>query len=128
LTFLKNTGNLNPTPTTDETPPTPDVLEENKSSNAISSMLYIWKYLNNSTPRGKDIWIGTSEPKYFNVGSFLVPTQEGYVSSEVASETVNVEFVIKYVTKEERQAEIDRNQETVQRVEENTGYRIDSKF
>ena len=130
LAFLKNTGNLNPTPTTDETPPTPDVLEENKSSNAISSMLYIWKYLNNSTPRGKTIWIGTSEkpPIHYEVASYLVPTQEGYVSSEVASETVNVEFVIKYVTKEERQAEIDRNQETVQRVEENTGYRIDSKF
>jgi hypothetical protein len=128
LSFLKNTGNLNPPTTTDETPPTPDVLEENKSSNAISSMLYIWKFLNNEEPRGKHIWIGTSEPKYFDVGSFLVPTQEGSTSSEVTSETVSVEFVIKYSTQKERQAEINRNQETVQRVEENTGYRVDSKL
>jgi len=114
IKFLNN--NPPPIDTTknqDETPSAPDVLEENKSSNTITSMLYIWKYLNNGTPRGKHIWIGTSEPKSYDVGSFLVPTQEGSVSSTVSSETIQYEFTITY----------ELNDEDVQ---ENTSRNIDS--
>jgi predicted chitinase len=71
LEFLQSTQNATPSTTTDETPPTPDVLEENKSSNTIASMLYIWKYLNNAEPRGQRILLETSEPKTFDIASFL---------------------------------------------------------
>jgi hypothetical protein len=102
LRFLQNAGGYTPPTNPDEIPPTPDVLEENKSSNTISSMLYIWKYLNSEpSPRGQSIWIGTSEPKQFPIASFLVPTQEGFASSTVSAETLQYEFTITYTTKEE---------------------------
>ena len=102
IKFLKNTPPpIDTTTNPDETPPTPDVLEENKSSNTITSMLYVWKYLNNKEPRGKHIWIGTSEPKSYDVGSFLVPTQEGSVSSTVSAETLQYEFTVTYELNDE---------------------------
>ena len=109
LKFLQNAGNYTPTANSDETPSTPDVLEENKSSNIISSMLYIWKYLNSeSSPRGQSIWIGTSEPKQFPIASFLVPTQEGSAPSTISAETLQYEFTIEYTTKDELEGESKR--------------------
>ena len=102
IKFLTNNPPpLTQTSPTDEPPSSPDVLEENKSSNTIASMLYVWKYLNNREPRGQHIWIGTSEPKQFDVGSFLVPNQEGFVSSKISSETLQYEFTVTYELSDE---------------------------
>ena len=102
IKFLNNNPPpLTQTSTTDEPPPSPDVLEENKSSNTIASMLYVWKYLNNGEPRGQHIWMGTSEPKQFDIGSFLVPTQEGFVSSKILAETLQYEFTVTYELNDE---------------------------
>jgi len=104
LKFVGNDlGILNTVSPTDENPTSPNILEENKSSNTISSMLYIWKYLNSKEVRGEYISIVTPTPddKTYNIGSFLLPTQEGFLSSEINSATVNVEFTINWETKEE---------------------------
>lgn len=97
LEFLNNLGGNNP-PTSDpnEAPAEPNVLEENRSANLITSMLYIWKYLNNDTARGNPIDIITSEPKTHNVGSFLVPNQQGSSSGTVSAGTLTVEFEVNY--------------------------------
>ena len=113
LEFLQDTGQLNSSVSSDnsspenESPSGPDVLEENKSANIISSMLYIWKYLNNtSTPRGDKIFINPADGKTFGLASFLVPTQEGAVSSNQLSEdVVKFKFVATYTSKKERAAE-----------------------
>jgi hypothetical protein len=102
IKFIKEIEGYTPPTNSDETPPTPDILEENKSSNIISSMLYIWKYLNNEpSPRGQSIWIGTSVPKQYPIASFLSPTQKGSTSSTISTETLQYEFTITYTTKEE---------------------------
>lgn len=127
IEFIKTLGSITPAITTNETPPTPDVLEDNKSANIISSMLYVWKYLNNEGYRGNLISIQTSDgsPPY-HIGSFLVPTQEGMTSSTVAASTVNVEFTISYSTKEERAAENERIEKVVE--ETTRAYSITEKF
>ena len=124
LNFLKETGQITP-PTTnpDETPTEPDVLEENKSSNMIASMLYIWKYLNNEGYRGNLISIkpgdGSIPP---TPGSFLVPTQEGMVSSEIEASTVSIEFTINYSTKAEKQLTNEEMSRTVAESNKEAGY------
>jgi hypothetical protein len=122
LKFFKEIDNITTPPNPDEAPSTPDVLEENKSSNTISSMLYIWKYLNNTEPRGQHIWIGTPEPKQFDVGSFLVPTQEGSTSSTVTAETLQYEFTITYTTKEETANTAQTNQQNINQSNQEAGY------
>jgi hypothetical protein len=109
LEFLQKTKNLNPPVSTEETPTEPDVLEENKSANIISSMLYIWKFVNNtSEPRGNSININPADikGKGFDLASFLIPTQEGTVSSStITSDQVKFEFVATYTSKEEFEAQ-----------------------
>jgi hypothetical protein len=122
LKFFKEIDNITTPPNPDEAPSTPDVLEENKSSNTISSMLYIWKYLNNTEPRGQHIWIGTSEPKQFDVGSFLVPSQEGFTSSTVTAETLQYEFTITYTTEEEIANTSQTNQQNINQSNQEAGY------
>ena len=105
LEFLQSTGQLTPTTSPDEAPSEPNVLEENKSSNIISSMLYIWKYINNTPePRGNKIYINPADGKTFGLASFLVPTQKGTVSStEISEDIVKFKFVAKYTSKQEQE-------------------------
>lgn len=115
LEFLQSTGQLTPTISTDEAPSEPDVLEENKSANIVSSMLYIWKYLNNKPePRGSKIHINPADGKEFGLASFLVPTQEGTVSSsEISEDVVKFEFVATYTSKAEAvEAQEEQEKET----------------
>jgi hypothetical protein len=98
LGFLNSTGNLTPSTNPEESPSSPDVLEENKSANMITSMLYVWKYLNNGEYRGNLINILANKKKY-SIGSFLVPTQEGGDSQEIATTSVEVIFTINYFVK-----------------------------
>jgi hypothetical protein len=124
LKFLKEIGQTTPTTTNpDETPSEPDVLEENKSSNMIASMLYIWKYLNNEGYRGNLISIkpGDGSPP-FTPGSFLVPTQEGTVSSEIEVSNVPIEFSITYSTKAERQLQSEEKAKIVVETNKEAGY------
>lgn len=125
LRFLENTGQPTPPENSDEAPAEPDVLEENRSSNMISSMLYIWKWLNNSNARGNIITIKTPLDTY-KPGSFLIPTQEGTVSSELVSSTVPIEFTITYSTKAERAAEEERLDKVIE--ETNRSYSLTEKF
>lgn len=118
LKFLQNTGKLEPTTTPDEAPATPDVLEENKSSNTIASMLYVWKYLNNDAYRGDLINIKSGDGQTYSIGSYLVPTQEGGDTSVVATSTVEVEFTIKYTTPEEYKETSERQRKFADEVNE----------
>ncbi len=100
LDFLQKTGNLTPPVSTDETPSEPDVSEDNKSGNIISSMLYIWKFINNDkNPRGNKIYINPADGEEFGLASFLVPTQEGSVTSTITSDQVKFEFIARYFNK-----------------------------
>jgi hypothetical protein len=102
LDFLQKTGKLNPPVSADEVPSEPDVLEDNKSGNIISSMLYIWKFINNTPePRGNKIYINPADGGEFGLASFLVPTQEGSVTSTITSDQVKFEFVARYFNKKE---------------------------
>jgi hypothetical protein len=118
LEFIKVTSATEPTQNTenpDELPPTPDVLEENKSANTISSMLYVWKYLNNDAYRGNLITITPADGSPPSTpGSFLVPEAEEGNSNVINAENINVEFVITYNSKEEIQ---DAKEETEARNE-----------
>ena len=104
LEFLQETSTLNPPVSTDEAPSEPDVLEDNKSGNIISSMLYIWKFLNSTEPRGNKIYINPADGGEFGLASFLVPTQEGEVSSTIASDQVKYQFIATYVSKQETES------------------------
>lgn len=118
LEFLQVATATQPTSDTenpDEVPPTPDVLEENKSANTISSMLYVWKYLNNDAYRGNLITITPADGSPPSTpGSFLVPEAEEGNSNVINAENINVEFVITYNSKEEIQ---DAKEETEARNE-----------
>jgi hypothetical protein len=105
LEFLQETGKLTPTEIENEAPSEPDVLEDNKSANIISSMLYVWKFINNTPePRGNKIFINPADGGEFGLASFLVPTQEGEVSSTIASDQVKYQFVATYISKQETEA------------------------
>lgn len=122
LEFLQDTGQLAPPDNTDETPPEPDVLEENKSANIVSSMLYIWKYLNSKPePRGNKIYINPADGKEFGLASFLVPTQEGTVSSsEISEDVVKFEFIATYTSKTEAAAAKEEQEKETKRLKEIT--------
>jgi hypothetical protein len=88
--FLGNTTGASIT--SNEQPTEPDPIEENKDANTITSMLYIWKYLNN-TPEsiGNEITIETPEPKTYELGGFLSNTQ-GTSEDTIDSTSYKVEF------------------------------------
>jgi len=120
LKFLSKTG-----PTTsenpDEAPSTPDVLEENKSSNIIASMLYVWKYLNNEGYKGQLININAADGKSYSIASFLVTEQEGNEEQVVTTENVQVELTATYSSYTERRElreQNERNREIAQEINE----------
>jgi hypothetical protein len=96
--FLQNTTGTKVSE--DESSEEPDVIEENKDANLISSLLYIWKYLN-PTPRGGAININTTgDGQTHPVGSFLKSTQIGSDEENISSTTFQVEFKITWNTEE----------------------------
>jgi hypothetical protein len=122
LQFLQETGKLTPTESDSEAPPEPDVLEDNKSANTISSMLYVWKFINNNPePRGNLIYINPADGQSFGLANFLVPTQEGTVSSTIASDLVKFEFVATYTSRAEAREEEERKEERQEAVFEAAG-------
>lgn len=134
LEFLRDTGQLAP-PVPDEAPSEPNVLEENKSANTVSSMLYIWKYLNSTPePRGNKIYINPADGKTFGLASFLVPTQEGTTSStEISEDVVKFEFVATYTSKQEKELkeareEYERQQKIDRQIELDRNPAFTNKF
>jgi hypothetical protein len=68
-------------------------------------MLYVWKFINNTPePRGNKIFINPADGGEFGLASFLVPTQEGEVSSTITSDQVKYQFVATYISKQETEA------------------------
>jgi hypothetical protein len=112
LKFLSKTGPTTPS-NPDEAPSTPDVLEENKSSNIIASMLYVWKYLNNGGYKGQLININAADNKSYSIASFLVTEQEGNEEQVITTENVQVELTATYSSYTERR-ELREAQETKQ--------------
>jgi hypothetical protein len=120
LKFLSQTGPTTPE-NPDEAPSTPDVLEENKSSNIIASMLYVWKYLNNEGYKGQLININAADGKSYSIASFLVTEQEGNEEQVVTTENVQVELTATYSSYTERRElreQNERNREIVQEINE----------
>ena len=95
--FLANTTGTSASP--DEQTGEPDPIEENKDANAITAMLYVWKYINNSSDSiGDNIKIITPVGEH-PVGGFLSSTQ-GDSGETIESEAYDFEFVasgVKYV-------------------------------
>jgi hypothetical protein len=90
--FINNTkGTLT---TTEEESAEPDPIEENKDANAITAMLYLWKFLN-PTITSNEINIKAGDGEVYSVGGFLNSTQ-GSDSSTITSKKVTVEYVVIY--------------------------------
>lgn len=91
--FLKNTTG---TPSSQETPDaSSDPIEENKDANAITAMLYLWKFLNQKLSNS-DITIETPDAstKSHPVGGFLESTQGD--QGTISSKSYVVEYIVKY--------------------------------
>jgi len=92
--FIKQTTSTLPTSIPIEGAETePDPIEENKDANAISSMLYLWKFLNLTPPTGNEIKIINVNAEY-PLGSFLNTTQNN--SGNISTATTTVEYVLKF--------------------------------
>lgn len=91
--FLGNTTGTVLSP--DEQSEEPNLIEEYKDANTITSMLYIWKYLNNQPESiGDDIKIITeNSPEGHIVGGFLSSTQ-GENEETITSVRYEYEFYI----------------------------------
>jgi hypothetical protein len=112
LEFLQETGKLTPAESEGEAPPEPDVLEDNKSANIVSSMLYIWKFLNNTPePRGNKIFINPADGGEFGLASFLVPSQENSDGSTVTSDQVKIQFIAKYISQQDVKEKEEKEEE-----------------
>ena len=97
--FIKKAGDLStPDPQSSESPPSsPNLTENNKDSDSISSLLYIWKFLNQKPNQENPIYINTSDSKKWKIGNFLKNTQEGRSEDSIQSKEYTVEFTIEYV-------------------------------
>jgi hypothetical protein len=79
--------------TSDEQSSEPDPIEENKDANTITSMLYIWKYLNNTPDSiGDEVKVITANGEHV-VGGFLSNIQGGSEET-ITSQVYNYEFTI----------------------------------
>jgi hypothetical protein len=96
--FLQAVGTIPTDTNPDETPPTePDLVEDKKDANAISSLLYVWKYLNQK-PSDNNIIniITTGDDTFHPIGNFLTKTQEGVNDDSIQASEYVVEFKITY--------------------------------
>jgi len=97
--FIKQTTSTLPTSIPIEGAETePDPIEENKDANTVSSMLYLWKFLNLTPPTGNEIKIINVNAEY-PLGSFLNTTQNG--TENISTATTTVEYVLKFTLVEE---------------------------
>ena len=129
LKFLDKIGTTNTsTENPEESPSTPDVLEENKSSNIIASMLYTWKYLNNGEYKGQLININGADDQSFSIASFLVTEQEGNEEQVITTENVQIELTAIYSSYAERKELREQNERDQQKVEEFRTNDIGSKI
>jgi hypothetical protein len=117
LKFLNKTSTTT-TENPDEAPSTPDVLEENKSSNIIASMLYVWKYLNNEGYKGQLININAADGQSYSIASFLVTEQEGNEEQVITTENVQVELTATYSSYAERKEIREENERVKDVVDE----------
>jgi hypothetical protein len=127
LKFLDKT-NTTTTPNPDENPSTPDVLEENKSSNIIASMLYVWKYLNNEGYKGQLININSADGQSYSIASFLVTEQEGSEEQIITTENTQIELTATYSSYTERKELREQNEIDQQKTEEFRTNDIGSKI
>ena len=96
INFLNNDNKPTEEVESEETNEEINIIEDNKDANLISSMLYVWKYLDNI---GNPIYITpANNPEGFVLGSFLNPTQEGN-GGNITGESTTYEFVVSWVTK-----------------------------
>jgi hypothetical protein len=109
LKFL-NKADTSTTYNPDEESSTPDVLEENKSSNVITSMLYVWKYLNNEGYKGQLININAADGQSYSIASFLVNEQEGNEEQVITTENVQIELTATYSSYTERKELREQNE------------------
>jgi hypothetical protein len=119
LKFLNKTSTTT-TENSDEAPSTPDVLEENKSSNIIASMLYVWKYLNNEGYKGQLININAADGQSYSIASFLVTEQEGNEEQIITTENVQIELTAAYSSYTERKELREQNERDKEAADEIT--------
>ena len=96
--FLQTIGTIPTDTNPDETPPSePDLVEDKKDANVISSLLYVWKYLNQK-PSDNNIIniITTGDDTIHPIGNFLSKTQEGISDNSIQASEYVVEFKITY--------------------------------
>jgi hypothetical protein len=96
--FLRVAGssNSNTDPSTDQ-PEEPDLVENNKDANTISSLLYVWKFLNKTPSESNPVnIITTGDNQTHLIGNFLKKTQEGISEDSIKATEYVVEFVITY--------------------------------
>jgi len=118
LKFLNKTSTTTENP--DENSSTPDVLEENKSSNIIASMLYVWKYLNNEGYKGQLININAADGQSYSIASFLVTEQEGNEEQIITTENVQIELTAAYSSYTERKELREQNERDKEAADEIT--------
>jgi hypothetical protein len=96
--FLRVAGssNSNTDPSIDQ-PEEPDLVENNKDANTISSLLYVWKFLNRTPSESNPVnIITTGDNQTHLIGNFLKKTQEGISEDSIKATEYVVEFVITY--------------------------------
>jgi hypothetical protein len=121
LKFLNKANTSTTAENSDEEPSIPDVLEENKSSNIIASMLYVWKYLNNEGYKGQLININAADGQSYSIASFLVNEQEGNEEQVITTENVQIELTATYSSYAERKElreQNERDKEVAQEITE----------
>jgi hypothetical protein len=96
--FLQVAGTIPSDSNPSDTPPEePDLIEDNKDANTISSLLYVWKYLNKTPSELYPVKIHTTgDKKEHIVGNFLKKTQEGISADSIQSAEYVVEFRITF--------------------------------
>lgn len=96
--FLQVAGSStsNTDPSTDQ-PEEPDLVENNKDANTISSLLYVWKFLNKTPSESNPVnIITTGDNQTHPIGNFLKKTQEGISEDSIKATEYVIEFAIKY--------------------------------
>ena len=120
LKFLNKANTSTTAENSDEESSIPDVLEENKSSNIIASMLYVWKYLNNEGYKGQLININAADGQSYSIASFLVTEQEGNEEQIITTENVQIELTAAYSSYTERKELREQNERDKEAADEIT--------
>jgi hypothetical protein len=98
------------------------VIDEENSADIISAMLAVYKFVNNNLKDPGGVQITTSEPTIHDIGARLHPN-EG--DTTITVDAVDVEFILKYITLQEREDQIERQKERSDDLFEMAGDAID---